>query len=99
MMEFILPLPTLKMTQTPVGKKIISAAANYMITDILSRVNRPDFPLNWQATEHMPKIAWKTGTSYGRRDAWSIGCNKNYTIGVWVGIFPVLGLLISAVQM
>jgi penicillin-binding protein 1C len=63
-----------------------------MITDILSRVNRPDFPLNWQATEHMPKIAWKTGTSYGRRDAWSIGYNKNYTIGVWVGNFSGIGV-------
>jgi len=73
-------------------KEIISAAANYMITDILSRVNRPDFPLNWQATEHMPKIAWKTGTSYGRRDAWSIGYNKNYTIGVWVGNFSGVGV-------
>jgi penicillin-binding protein 1C len=72
--------------------KLISAAANYMITDILSRVNRPDFPLNWQATEHMPKIAWKTGTSYGRRDAWSIGYNKNYTIGVWVGNFSGIGV-------
>jgi len=77
---------------SPTRKKIISAAANYMITDILSRVNRPDFPLNWQATEHMPKIAWKTGTSYGRRDAWSIGYNKNYTIGVWVGNFSGLGV-------
>src|SRR5439155_1066378 len=67
-----------------VKTKLISAAANYMITDILSRVNRPDFPLNWQATEHMPRIAWKTGTSYGRRDAWSIGYDKNYTVGVWV---------------
>jgi len=76
----------------PARKKIISAAANYMITDILSRVNRPDFPLNWQATEHMPKIAWKTGTSYGRRDAWSIGYNKNYTIGVWVGNFSGVGV-------
>jgi penicillin-binding protein 1C len=73
-------------------KKIISSAANYMITDILSRVNRPDFPLNWQATEHMPKIAWKTGTSYERRDAWSIGYNKNYTIGVWVGNFSGIGV-------
>jgi len=74
------------------GKKIVSAAASFMITDILSRVNRPDFPLNWQATERMPKIAWKTGTSYGRRDAWSIGYNKNYTIGVWVGNFSGVGV-------
>jgi len=71
---------------------VISPAAAYMITDILSRVNRPDFPLNWQSTEHMPKIAWKTGTSYGRRDAWSIGYNKNYTVGVWVGNFSGMGV-------
>jgi penicillin-binding protein 1C len=73
-------------------KKLITPAANFMITDILSRVNRPDFPLNWQATEHMPKIAWKTGTSYGRRDGWSIGYNKDYTVGVWVGNFSGVGV-------
>ncbi len=72
--------------------KLLSASAAYMVTDILSKVNRPDFPLNWQATEHMPKIAWKTGTSYGRRDAWSIGYNKQYTVGVWVGNFSGQGV-------
>jgi penicillin-binding protein 1C len=72
--------------------QLLSPAASYMITEILSQVNRPDFPLNWTATEHMPKIAWKTGTSYGRRDAWSIGYNKNYTIGVWVGNFSGVGV-------
>jgi penicillin-binding protein 1C len=71
---------------------VISPAANYMINDILSKVNRPDFPLNWGATERMPKIAWKTGTSYGRRDAWSIGYNKNYTVGVWTGNFSGVGV-------
>jgi penicillin-binding protein 1C len=72
--------------------RVLSSAANYMVTDILSKVNRPDFPLNWQATERMPKIAWKTGTSYGRRDAWSIGYNKKYTVGVWVGNFSGQGV-------
>lgn len=72
--------------------RVISEAANYMIGEILSKVNRPDFPLNWQATERMPKIAWKTGTSYGRRDAWSIGYNKNYTVGVWLGNFSGEGV-------
>lgn len=74
------------------GERLLSAPASYMITDILSRINRPDFPLNWGATEHMPKIAWKTGTSYGRRDAWSIGYNKRYTVGVWVGNFSAQGV-------
>jgi penicillin-binding protein 1C len=74
------------------GQAVISPAANYMINEILSKVNRPDFPLNWTATERMPKIAWKTGTSYGRRDAWSIGYNKNYTVGIWVGNFSGAGV-------
>ena len=70
---------------------VVSPAADYMINEILSKVNRPDFPLNWTATERMPKIAWKTGTSYGRRDAWSIGYNKNYTVGIWAGNFSGAG--------
>ena len=73
-------------------QRLLSTASNYMITEVLSKVDRPDFPLNWQATERMPRIAWKTGTSYGRRDAWSIGYNKNYTVGVWVGNFSGTGI-------
>ncbi len=71
---------------------VISPAANYMINEILSKINRPDFPLNWTATERMPKIAWKTGTSYGKKDAWSIGYNKNFTVGVWTGNFSGVGV-------
>jgi penicillin-binding protein 1C len=70
---------------------VISPAANFMINEILSKINRPDFPLNWSATEHMPKIAWKTGTSFGKKDAWSIGYNKNYTVGIWTGNFSGIG--------
>lgn len=72
--------------------KLLSTAANFMINETLSKVNRPDFPLNWQSTEHLPKIAWKTGTSYGRRDAWSIGYNKQYTVGIWTGNFSAQGI-------
>lgn len=72
--------------------RVISPAANYMTNEILSKINRPDFPLNWATTEKMPKIAWKTGTSYGRKDAWSIGYNKNYTVGVWTGNFSGVGV-------
>jgi penicillin-binding protein 1C len=74
------------------GVRILTPAATFMINEILSKVNRPDFPLNWQSTEHMPKIAWKTGTSYGRRDAWSIGYNRKYTVGIWAGNFSALGI-------
>jgi len=75
-----------------VGRRILSPAAAYMINEMLSRVNRPDFPVNWESTVHLPKIAWKTGTSYGRRDAWSIGYNRKYTVGVWIGNFSGVGI-------
>jgi penicillin-binding protein 1C len=71
---------------------VMSEASSFMINETLSRINRPDFPLTWQSTEHLPKIAWKTGTSYGRRDAWSIGYNKNFTVGVWAGNFSADGV-------
>jgi penicillin-binding protein 1C len=74
------------------GVRILSPAAVFMINETLSKVNRPDFPLNWQSTLHLPKIAWKTGTSYGRRDAWSIGYNRHFTVGIWAGNFSGLGV-------
>jgi penicillin-binding protein 1C len=40
---------------------------------------------SWALTEDIPEVAWKTGTSYGHRDAWSLGFSGKYTIGVWVG--------------
>jgi penicillin-binding protein 1C len=79
-------------TDPVILQRILSSASVFMINDILSKLNRPDFPLNWQTTAHLPKIAWKTGTSYGRRDAWSIGYNPNYTVGVWCGNFSARGV-------
>jgi penicillin-binding protein 1C len=86
------PLHFLQQEKRSLEKRLLSPAASYLLTETLSKVARPDFPINWQATEHMPKIAWKTGTSYGRRDAWSIGYNKQYTVGVWVGNFAGFGV-------
>jgi penicillin-binding protein 1C len=74
------------------GRTILSPEATFMINETLSKVNRPDFPLTWETTMHLPKIAWKTGTSYGRRDAWSIGYNKRFTVGIWVGNFSGAGI-------
>lgn len=72
--------------------RILSPSANFMLTEILSKLARPDLPTNWEQSSHTPRIAWKTGTSYGKRDAWSIGYNKNYTVGVWVGNFSGAGV-------
>lgn len=71
----------------PGEKRLFSPASCYIISEILAKGERPDLPFIWEATVDLPKIAWKTGTSYGRRDAWSIGYNSDYTVGVWVGNF------------
>jgi penicillin-binding protein 1C len=71
----------------PGRPSLISSASAYLLTDILAQRTRPDLPLDAAASRHLPRIAWKTGTSYGRRDAWSIGYNRQYTIGVWLGNF------------
>jgi penicillin-binding protein 1C len=74
------------------GEQLISQSATYLITEILAQIKRPDLPNNFDYTYRLPKIAWKTGTSFGRRDAWSIGYNKKYTVGVWVGNFSGEGV-------
>ncbi|NVO21029.1 MAG: penicillin-binding protein 1C [Bacteroidetes bacterium] len=66
---------------------LFSPEATWLITDMLSNLKRPDLPNNFESSIHLPHIAWKTGTSYGRRDAWSIGYNPEFTVGIWVGNF------------
>ena len=74
------------------SRKILTEESAFMITEILIQLKRPDLPVHWDNSVHTPKIAWKTGTSYGRRDAWSIGYNNRYTVGVWVGNFSGEGI-------
>jgi penicillin-binding protein 1C len=73
------------------GTRLVSPSAAFMLGEILTQLTRPDVPRNFGSTRHLPKVAWKTGTSYGRRDAWSIGYNKRYTVAVWVGNFSGVG--------
>ncbi len=70
--------------------RLFSPGAAYLVTEILAEIRRPDLPTCWEFTS-LPKIAWKTGTSYGYRDAWSIGYNRRYTVGVWIGNFAGYG--------
>ena len=71
-------------------KTLFSPGVAYVITEILTEVLRPDLPACWEFSS-LPKVAWKTGTSYGHKDAWSIGYNPRYTVGVWVGNFSGAG--------
>ncbi len=84
---------TLSQTPAPkTGSALLSPEAAYLVTHTLTQITRPDLPNNFDNSYHLPRIAWKTGTSYGRRDAWSIGYNQRYTIGVWVGNFSGVGV-------
>ncbi len=69
------------------GRSMISPAAAFLVSEILSKHDRPDLPEELRATSRLPRFAWKTGTSYGKRDAWAIGWNARYTVGVWLGNF------------
>ncbi|XOV68879.1 MAG: penicillin-binding protein 1C [Fluviicola sp.] len=48
-------------------------------------VRRPDEDNNWHLFDSSRKIAWKTGTSYGFRDAWAVGVTPDYVVSVWMG--------------
>ncbi len=72
-------------------RKVFSEEASYLVSKILSSTERTESPNLVSSVSKLPHIAWKTGTSYGRRDAWAIGYNKNYTIGVWMGNFDGKG--------
>lgn len=76
----------------PPARKLLSEESAYIVADILTDLRRPDLPSVWDWSVDMPKVAWKTGTSYGRRDAWSVGFTPNYTVGVWVGNFDGTGV-------
>jgi penicillin-binding protein 1C len=69
------------------GRDILSPGASYIVTELLAQVVRPDLPAYWEFSLHRPKVAWKTGTSYGHRDAWSVGYTRGFTVGVWTGNF------------
>lgn len=53
-------------------KALLSSAALWYTFEAMSALNRPEEEADWQQFESMKRIAWKTGTSYGGRDAWAI---------------------------
>jgi penicillin-binding protein 1C len=51
----------------------------------MKEVNRPEGSESWEFYDSSKQIAWKTGTSFGNKDAWAIGATSNYVVGVWAG--------------
>ncbi|MCB0448586.1 MAG: penicillin-binding protein 1C [Confluentibacter sp.] len=66
-------------------KTLFDAASIYLTYESMKEVNRPEGDENWEFFDGSKQIAWKTGTSFGFRDAWAIGTTKDYVVGVWVG--------------
>lgn len=66
-------------------KTIFDAGSLWLTYNSLKEVNRPEGEENWEFFDSSKQIAWKTGTSFGFRDAWAVGTTKDYVVGVWVG--------------
>lgn len=66
-------------------KILFDAGSIYLTYESLKEVNRPEGDDNWEFFDGSKQIAWKTGTSFGFRDAWAIGTTTDYVVGVWVG--------------
>lgn len=69
----------------PKLESTLSKSAIYETLEVLKELRRPDEEGNWQLMDSRAPIAWKTGTSYGHRDAWAIGVSPEVTIATWVG--------------
>jgi penicillin-binding protein 1C len=63
----------------------LSAGAVHQTFAAMREVNRPEHNESWEYFSSAQPIAWKTGTSFGNRDAWAIGCSRKYVVGIWVG--------------
>lgn len=64
--------------------RFADAGAAWIVRDILQQQPAPGMARAFES-DAPRRLAWKTGTSYGFRDAWALGFNDRYTIGVWVG--------------
>jgi len=65
-------------------RRLLSAESAWIIRRILSGQSKPQLNPRAELVQRQP-LAWKTGTSYGFRDAWAIGISERYLIGIWLG--------------
>ncbi|WP_313623141.1 penicillin-binding protein 1C [Achromobacter sp.] len=76
--------PRLTARQPRVESRMMSPGAAWIVRDILEGGGHPDRPF-YQSGSPGRRLAWKTGTSFGFRDAWAVGVTDRWTLGVWVG--------------
>lgn len=68
-----------------IERRLLSPGAAWIVREILESNPRPGEREGMFDVARRPRVAWKTGTSYGFRDAWALGGTRRYTVGVWVG--------------
>ncbi len=73
------------------GARILSAEASFLVLDILKDNPRPAQGYRGEWTRENFPVYWKTGTSFGFRDAWSVGIFGPYVLAVWSGNFDGAG--------
>ncbi len=83
-------LSYLKEEESPILKpnkqqEVFSASSIWHTMNALVEAKRPGKEKAWEYYSNSQKVAWKTGTSFGNKDAWAIGVSPNYVVGVWVG--------------
>lgn len=71
--------------QPEAGESVFSAGAIFTTFEAMKEVRRPVSESGWDSFLSSYPIAWKTGTSFGFRDAWAVGVTPGYTVGVWAG--------------
>lgn len=68
-------------------KQLVSPGASFLILDELQELIRPGLEFYWKKYSSQRPVAWKTGTSYGHKDAWAVGTTPRWTVVVWAGNF------------
>ncbi len=68
-----------------IDRRLLSEGAAWIVRDVLEANPRPGYSPGTFDPGSRPRVAWKTGTSYGFRDAWALGATRRFTFAVWVG--------------
>jgi len=71
-------------TKSGTNQKVDMGAA-WAVLDAMKEVKRPGAEFYWNQFSSTRPVSWKTGTSFGHRDAWAVGLTGDYIIGVWTG--------------
>lgn len=67
------------------GEVPFSTTAVWKTLNVMTGLTRPESEIGWGGFSSSKRVAWKTGTSFGFKDAWAIGLTDRYVVGVWVG--------------